>query len=200
MVKISLRVNLSDLRDSLNLIFSFKTTFSKIHSEPYKALFKRNIEDQDMQVYKTFIVLFDKELIKKKYEKQKPNMVSQSEAPAPEEIVVRKHQRDTDYYTYSLYSSTGETGLTVGTRVNMTPEKRIPKKKKNIKYKALSPFLPGNKRLLNKDNDDNPETTDTSLSEKYDMSHTSTDDFTGKTDDKTITNNDDEYKEETSKI
>ena len=56
----------------------------------------------------------------------------------------------------------------------------IPKKKKNIKPKALSPFLPGNKRLLNEDNYDNPETTDTSISEKYDMSHTSPGDFTEK--------------------
>ena len=63
-------------------------------------------------------------------------------------------------------------------RVNITPEKCIPKKKKNIKYKALSPFLPGNKRILNEDNDDNPETIDTSLSENYDMSHTSPEDFT----------------------
>ena len=45
------------------------------------------------------------------------------------------------------------------------PEKRTPKKKKNIKYEALSPFLPGNKILLNEDIDDNPETTDTSLYE-----------------------------------
>ena len=41
----------------------------------------------------------------------------------------------------------------------------------------MSPFLPGNKRILNKDNDDNPETTDTSLSGKDDMSHTSKNDF-----------------------
>ena len=67
------------------------------------------------------------------------------------------------------------------------------------KPKALSPFLPGNKRLLNEDNDDNPETKDTSISGKYDMSHTSPDDFT-ETNDKNITNNDDEYKEETSQI
>ena len=80
------------------------------------------------------------------------------------------------------------------------PEKRIPKKKKYIKPKALSPFLPGNKRQLSEDNDDNPETTDTSLSGKDDMSHTSPYDFTGKTNDKKITNNDDKYKEETSKI
>ena len=33
--------------------------FSKSHSELYKELFKNNIEDQDMEVYKTFTVLFD---------------------------------------------------------------------------------------------------------------------------------------------
>ena len=32
------------------------------------------------------------------------------------------------------------------------------------------------------------------------MSHTSPDDFTGKTNDKKITNNNDKYKEETSKL
>ena len=131
-----------------------------------------------MEVYKTFIVPFDKELIKTKHEKQNPIMIYQSETPAPEEIVVRKHQIDTVSYTSSLSSSTGETGLTRGTRVNATPEKRIPKKKKYIKSKYLSPFIPGNKRLLNKDTDNKPETTDTSLSEKDDMSHTSPDEFT----------------------
>ena len=74
----------------------------------------------------------------------------------------------------------GETGLTVGTRVHLTPEKRIPKKKKNVKYKYLSPCLPENKRLLNEDNYDDPENTDTSLSEGYDILHTSSDDFTEK--------------------
>ena len=44
----------------------------------------------------------------------------------------------------------------------------------------MSPFLPRNKRLLNEENDDNPETKDTSISEKDGMSHASTDDFTGK--------------------
>ena len=73
-----------------------------------------------------------------------------------------------------------ETGLTVGTRVSVTPDKLIPKKKKNIKSKDLSPFLTRNKRLLNEENYSNTETIDTSLSEKYDMSHTSTDDLTGK--------------------
>ena len=91
----------------------------------------------------------------------------------PEEIVVRKHRRDTASVTSSLSSSTRESGLTGGTRVNLTPEKRIPKKKKYIKPKALYPFLPGNKRLLTKENHHNTENTDTSLSEKDDMSHTS---------------------------
>ena len=62
----------------------FLKPFSKSHSELYKALFKNNIEDQYMEVYKTFPVLFDKELTKTKYGKQKPNMISQSEALAPE--------------------------------------------------------------------------------------------------------------------
>ena len=48
----------------------------------------------------------------------------------------------------------------------------------------MSPFIPGNKILFNKENDNNPENVDTSLYEKYDMLHTSTDDFTGETNDK----------------
>ena len=55
-----------------------------------------------MEVYKTFLAPFDRELIKTKYEKQKPNMISQSEVPAPEQIVVRIYQRDTVSYTSSL--------------------------------------------------------------------------------------------------
>ena len=49
-------------------------------------------------------------------------MISQSEAPAPEEIEVHKHQRDTDSFTSSLSSKTGKTGLIGGTRVSVTPE------------------------------------------------------------------------------
>ena len=33
----------------------FKTTFSKSYSEFYKELLKNNIEDQDMELYKTFL-------------------------------------------------------------------------------------------------------------------------------------------------
>ena len=78
-----------------------------------------------MELYKTFIVPFDKELVRTKNEKLKPNMTSQSEAPAPEQIVVRKHQRDTASHTSSFSSSTVETGLTGGTRLNVKSEKRI---------------------------------------------------------------------------
>ena len=111
---------------------------------------------------------------------KRPNIISQSESPALEEIVVCKNQKDTSSHTYYFSLSTVETGLTGGTRVNVTPGKRIPMNKKYIKSKAFSPFLPVNKILLNGDNDNNPETTDNSLSEKYDMSHTSPDDFTVK--------------------
>ena len=79
-----------------------------------------------------------------------------------------------------MSSSTWESGLTGGTRVNVSPEKRIPNNHKYIKPTALSPFLPLNKRLLNEDNDENPEITDTSLPGKYDISHTSKNDFTNK--------------------
>ena len=57
-------------------------------------------------------------------------MISQSEAPDPEEIEVHKHQRYTSSYTYSLSSATGEISLTGGTIVSVTPEKLIPKKRK----------------------------------------------------------------------
>ena len=53
-------------------------------------------------------------------------MIYQSEAPAPEDIEVQKYRRDKS----SLYSTTGEISLTGGTRVSVTPGKRIPKKKK----------------------------------------------------------------------
>ena len=85
-------------------------------------------------------------------------MIYQSYAPAPEEVVVRKKNKDTDSVTSSLSSSMGESGLTGGTKVNVTPEKRIPTKHKYIKPTDLSPFIPENKILLNEDNDDNPET------------------------------------------
>ena len=58
----------------------------------------------------------------------------------------------------------------------------------------MSPFIPVNIRLLNEDNYDNPETIDTSLPGKYDMSQNSLDDFIEKTNAKTITNNDDKHK------
>ena len=53
-------------------------------------------------------------------------MISQSEAPAPEEIKVHKHRR----YLSALSEAMVETYLTGGTRANIMPKKRIPKKKK----------------------------------------------------------------------
>ena len=57
---------------------------------------------------------------------------------------MHKHRRDTNSYTYSLSLETVETSLTGVIRVSVTPGKRIPKKKKNIKSLDLSPLLPGN--------------------------------------------------------
>ena len=62
------------------------------------------------------------------------------------------------------------------------------------------PFLPGNKILINEENDDGPETRDTPQSEKYYMSHTSQDDSIAKVKDTKNTNDDDNYKEDTSKL
>ena len=60
----------------------------------------------------------------------------------------------------------------------------IPNQDKNYrtqKYQCLTsevpPFIPGNKSLRNKGNDDNPETIDTSYTEKCYTSHTNLDDY-----------------------
>ena len=103
-----------------------------------------------------------------------------------------------------LSISDGETssGLTGETRASITPEKRIPKKKKRknpqirlhqekvqfqIRIKTLGtkqyqclpsdipPFYSGIKSLRNDANDDNPETTDTSRTDKDDTLHTNQD-------------------------
>ena len=64
----------------------------------------------------------------------------------------------------------------------------------------MSPFLPGNKILSNEENGYNLETTDTSQSEKDDTSYTSRDDSIAKEKDTKNSNDDDEYKEDTSKL
>ena len=56
------------------------------------------------------------------------NVITQSEALAPEEIEVHKHQR----YLSALSESTVETALTVGTRSSAALGKLVPKKKKYI--------------------------------------------------------------------
>ena len=57
-------------------------------------------------------------------------MITQSEAPAPEEIEVHKHRRDIS----ALSEATVYTGLTGGTKANVTPEKLTPKKKKTYNH------------------------------------------------------------------
>ena len=64
----------------------------------------------------------------------------------------------------------------------------------------VPPFIPGNERLLNEENVDNPETKDTSKYEKDDTSLTSQNYSIEKLKDTKNTNDDDEYKEDTSKI
>ena len=61
------------------------------------------------------------------------------------------------------------------------------------------PFIPGTKSLWNKENDDNPETTDTSHTDKDDTSHSNGDDSIENVKDMKNTNDDDKYKEDTSK-
>ena len=67
-----------------------------------------------------------------------------------------------------------------------TPRKDpIPNQDKKIiglkKYQCLTPdvppFFPGNKALINEQNDDSPETSDTSQSEEDDTFHTKQDDY-----------------------
>ena len=138
--------------------------------------------------------------------------------------MVHKHWSDLSDFS----GSTGEksSGLTGGTRASVTPEKRIPKRKKS-KPLAMSPprkypiknqdkniiglkkdqwltpevplFLPGNKSLRNKENDNNPETTDTSHTEKDDMSHTNQDDSIANVKDMKNTNDDEKHKKDTPK-
>ena len=139
-------------------------------------------------------ITLTKESIKTQKVTNGPNSITQSEAPAPEVIVLDKLWND-----LSIYS-----GLTGETRASVTPEKRIPGKKVNIKslgtspprkdpipnqdkntlgiqkYQCLPPHVPPFtcrfKSLVNEGNNDNPETTDTSRTDKYNMSRTNRDD------------------------
>ena len=63
----------------------------------------------------------------------------------------------------------------------------------------VPPFLPVNKILLNEENGDNPEITDTLQSEKYDTSHTNRDDSIAKVKYTENTNDDDKNKGENLK-
>ena len=90
----------------------------------------------------------------------------------------------------------------------MYPQKRIQSQIRINKFRTknnqcltsdVPPFLPGNKLLRNQENDDDPETTDTSHTEKEDTSYTNQDDSIENVKDMKNTNDDDKYKENTSK-
>ena len=72
---------------------------------------------------------FPKEYIKTQKIKNVPKLIIQSESPAPEVIVVDKLQTDLSIN----YGLTGEK------RASVTPGKRIPRNKINIKSLATSP-------------------------------------------------------------
>ena len=58
----------------------FKAKISTIHSELYKKTFEKDIEDQDTELYKKFIVPFDKKSFKTKNVKNGPKSITQSGA------------------------------------------------------------------------------------------------------------------------
>ena len=78
-------------------------------------------------------ITLTKESIKKKRVTNVPKLSTQSEAPAPEAIVVEKISTDLS----------NNSGLTGETRVIVMPEKWIPRKKINIKSLAMSPPIKG---------------------------------------------------------
>ena len=138
-------------------------------------------------------IIFPKESINTQKVTNGPNLITQSEASAPEVIVVDKLWTDISV----------NSGLIGETRASVTPEKRIPRKKINIKSLAtlpprkdpipnqdkntfglktnqslpphVPPFLVGFKFLRNKANYDHPETIDTSRIGKDDTSRTNRD-------------------------
>ena len=206
----SLSVNLKDLQDGLNLIMGFlKQNLLLLIQNSIKSFFLRIFRIKTRNCIQRLLHRLIKNL-SRQVMKKGPNMITQSETPVPEEIEVHKYRR----YMSDFSAATRETGLTVGKRASVTPVKHIPKKKKYIKSLALSllikypipnqdkkimglnkyqclttdipPFLPGNKRLLNEGNDDNPETAYTSQYEKDDRSHTNRDYSIAKVKDKKI--------------
>ena len=139
-------------------------------------------------------IAFYKESNKTKKVTNGLNLITQTETPAPEVIVVDKILTDLSV----------DSGLTGETRTSVALEKRIPRKERNIKALASSPprkdpipdqdknnlglqkeqclpphvppFPPRFKSLRNEANDDNPETTDTSHTGEDDRSRSNRDD------------------------
>ena len=157
-------------------------------------------------------ITLHKEYIKAQNLTNGPNLIPQSESPAPELIVLGKLLTGLYYNSWLI----GET------RASVTPEKRIPRKKINIKSLSTSPprkdpilnqdkntlwlqkyqylpphippFPPGFKSLINQVNDYNPETTDTSGTDKDDTSCTNRNVSIENVKAMKNTNDDDEYK------
>ena len=130
-----------------------------LEPEFYEQNYEKYIKGLDMEPYKTFFVPFGtvknresssdkgvkakekvvtpicgkitlpKEYIKTKKVTNEPNLITRSEATSPELILVDKLRSD-----LSVNSR-----LTGETRASVTPEKRIPRKKRNIKSLATSP-------------------------------------------------------------
>ena len=118
-------VSLKDPKGGLNLIVGFYIYNWSIII--YRQIVK-DIEGEDTELYKTFFVPFDKESIKTKNVTNAPKLITQSEAPGPELMVVYKLQ------TYLSVSSvaTVETSsvLTGEIRASAMPENAFQKRKR----------------------------------------------------------------------
>ena len=158
---------------------------------------------------------FPKESIKTQKVTNGPNFISQSEPPAPKEIMVDKLLTDKSVMS----------GVTRAIGAILTPEiayqerkinslarlppikDPIPNQDKNTlgieKYKIIPPqvpkFTPGLKSLRNEANDDHPESTDTSRTDRDDTSRTYWYDYIENMKSTKNKIDDDKYKEENSK-
>ena len=93
-----------------------KIIFSTIELDFYKSHYKKDIEGQDMELYKTFLVPFDKESIKTQKVNNAPNLMTEPGVPSLEVIVVKKLQ--SDLYVNSVL--TGETRASITTETSIS--------------------------------------------------------------------------------
>ena len=171
-----------------------KTTFSTIHSGFYKNLKKRILKIDTWNCIQRLLYRLMKNSPIQNMKKTKHDF-SIRNTSARRNVSAQTSKR------YILFvRSNGRNSFNRMKNSKCNARKMNFKEEENIKSRALSPFLPGNKRILNEENDNNNENTDTSKSEKYDMSHTSQDDSIAKVKDTINTNDDGEYKEDTLKL